>query len=157
MGIIINFPQTVAQYQDAVFRLAYSYTKSQYDADDITQNVFLQLYQTNRSFENESHLKNWLMRVTVNQCKNLFRAPWRAHENIDDYANTLGFEDRQSSDLFYMVMEMDKKYRTVLMLYYYEGYAVKDISRILAVPEKTVSTRLIRARNKLKYLLTEDV
>ncbi len=157
MGITINFPQTVARYQDAIFRLAYSYTKSQFDADDVTQNVLLKLYQTNKTFESEAHLKNWLMRVTINQCKNLFRAPWRAHENIDDYANTLGFENRQASDLFYVVMGMDKKYRTVLMLYYYEGYAVKDISHILAIPEKTASTRLIRARDKLKHLLTEDV
>lgn len=157
MGITINFPQMVARYQDAVFRLAYSYTKSQYDADDITQNVFLQLWQTTKSFDSELHLKNWLMRVTINQCKNFFRAPWRAHDNIDDYANTLGFEDQKSSDLFYLVMGMDKKYRTVLMLYYYEGYAIKEISSILAIPEKTVSTRLIRARNKLKSLLTEDV
>ena len=126
-------------------------------ADDITQNVFLQLWQTTKSFDSELHLKNWLMRVTVNQCKNFFRAPWRAHDNIDDYANTLGFEDQKSSDLFYLVMGMDKKYRTVLMLYYYEGYAIKEISSILAIPEKTVSTRLIRARNKLKSLLTEDV
>lgn len=157
MGITINFPQTVARYQDAIFRLAFSYTKSQFDADDITQNVLLQLCQTDKAFESEEHLKNWLMRVTVNQCKNLFRAPWRAHESIEDYANTLGFENRQVSDLFYVVMGMDKKYRTVLMLYYYEGYAIKDISNILSVPEKTVSTRLIRARNKLKHLLTEDV
>ena len=157
MGITINFSQTVARYQDAVFRLAYSYTKSQYDADDVTQNVFFQLWQTKKTFENELHLKNWLMRVTVNQCKNLFRAPWRAHENIDDYTNTLGFEDQQSSEIFYTVMSLDRKYRTVLMLYYYEGYALKDISSILSIPEKTVSTRLIRARNKLKCLLTEDV
>ena len=157
MGIQVNFLQAVARYQDAIFRLAYSYTKSQFDADDVTQNVLLKLYQTEQNFESEAHLKNWLMRVTVNQCKNLFRAPWRAHENMEDYANTLGFEDRESSDLFFTVMGMDKKYRTVLMLYYYEGYSVKEIGKILSVPEKTVSTRLIRARTQLKHLLTEDV
>ena len=55
MGINLNFPQTVVRYQDAIFRLAYSYTKSQFDADDITQNVFLQLYQTDKTFESEAH------------------------------------------------------------------------------------------------------
>lgn len=77
MGIQVNFLQAVARYQDAIFRLAYSYTKSQFDADDVTQNVLLKLYQSKQNFESEAHLKNWLMRVTVNQCKNLFRAPWR--------------------------------------------------------------------------------
>ena len=70
-----NFPQVVARYQDAIFRLAYSYTKNHFDADDVTQNVLLQLYKTDKAFETEAHLKNWLMCVTVNQCKNLFRAP----------------------------------------------------------------------------------
>lgn len=157
MGIEINFLQAVAQYQDAIFRLAYSYTKNQFDADDVTQNVLLRLYQTDKTFESQAHLKNWLMRVTVNQCRNLFRAPWRAHENIDDYLNTAGFDNGQSGELFRVVMGMDQKYRTVLMLYYYEGYSIKEVSGILGIPEKTVSTRLLRARQKLKLLLTEDV
>ena len=150
-----NFPCLVQRYKDMVFRLAYSYTKNHFDADDVTQNVLLQLYKTDKVFNSETHLKNWLMRVTVNQCKNLFRAPWRRHENLEDYANTLAFEEDQSKELFCFVMGLDQKYRVALMLYYYEGYSIREIARITDVPEKTVSTRLARGRKILKKLITE--
>ncbi len=150
-----NFPHLVQQYKDMIFRLAYSYTKNHFDADDVTQNVLLQLYKTDKDFKSESHLKNWLVRVTVNHCKNLFRAPWRKHENLEDYANTLFFEDDQGRELFCLVMGLDQKYRVTLMLHYYEGYSIREIARIMDVPEKTVSTRLARGRKILKELMTE--
>ena len=117
MEIQVNFLQAVARYQDAIFRLAYSYTKSQFDADDVTQNVLLKLYQTEQNFESEAHLKNWLMRVTVNQCKNLFRAPWRAHENMEDYANNrmeLGYACAIAVLLFLMMIISNKLITRVL-------------------------------------------
>ena len=150
-----NFTYLVQQYKDTIFRLAYSYTKNHFDADDVTQNVLLQLYKTDKVFQSETHLKNWLVRVTVNQCKNLFRAPWRRHENLEDYANTLAFEDTQSKELFCLVMGLDKKYRVTLLLHYYEGYSIREISRIMDAPEKTVSTRLSRGRKILKELISE--
>ena len=97
------------------------------------------------------------MCVTVNQCKNLFRAPWRKHENLEDYANTLVFQEEDSKDLFCMVMGMDQKYRVTLLLHYYEGYSIREIAQIMNVPEKTVSTRLARGRKILKEMLTKEV
>lgn len=152
-----NFPLLVQRYKDTVFRLAYSYTKNHFDADDVTQDVLLQLYKTDKAFESEAYLKNWLMCVTVNQCKNLFRAPWRKHENLEDYANTLVFQEEDSNDLFCMVMGMDQKYRVTLLLHYYEGYSIQEIAQIMKVPEKTVSTRLSRGRKILKEILTKEV
>lgn len=151
-----NFPSLVQRYQDTVFRLAYSYTKNHFDADDVTQNVFLQLYKTDKAFHSDAHLKNWLMRVTVNACKNLFRAPWRKHEDLEDYANTLAFEEEASKDLFCLVMGMDKKYRVTLLLHYYEGYSIREIAHIMNLSENTVSTRLARGRKILKELITAE-
>ena len=54
---------------DAVFRLAFSYLKSRADADDITQTVLLRFYETAQVFESDAHVKNWLLRVTVNECR----------------------------------------------------------------------------------------
>ena len=152
-----NFPQVVYRYQDTVFRLAYGYTKNHFDADDVTQNVLLQLYKTDKAFESEAHLKNWLLCVTVNQCKNLFRAPWRKHENLEDYANTLVFQEEDSKDLFCMVMGMDQKYRVTLLLHYYEGYSIREIAQIMNIPEKTVSIRLARGRKILREMLAKEV
>ena len=151
-----RFADAVAQYADTVFRVAYSQTRSREDADDVTQDVLLQLFKTNKEFESSSHLKNWLIRVTVNQCRMLFRSPWRKTESLEEYAETLGFESPEYADLFTAVMRLEPKYRTVVYLYYYEGYSAPEIAGLLGIPANTVSTRLRRARAKLKEQLTED-
>ena len=77
-------------------------------------------------------------------------------EDIGEYAETLGFEDESYLELFQSVMKLDKKYRVPLMLFYYEGYSTAEISALLELPEKTVSTRLFRAKAKLKNCLKEE-
>lgn len=144
------------KYMDMIYRVAYSWTKNVEDANDVTQDVLIQLFKTTKEFETDSHLKNWLIRVTVNQCKMIFRSPWNRTDDISEYAETLGFEDQTHLDLFLAVMKLDKKYRVPLMLFYYEGYSTSEISSFLNLPEKTISTRLFRAKNKLKDYLKEE-
>lgn len=144
------------KYIDTIYRVAYSWTKDSHDANDVTQEVLIQLLKTTKEFESDSHLKNWLIRVAVNQCKMLFRSPWKKLEDISDYAETLGFEDQSNMELFQAVMKLDKKYRVPLMLFYYEGYSTREISALLDLPENTVSTRLFRAKGKLSDYLKEE-
>lgn len=151
-----EFEVFAEKYMDTIYRVAYSWTKNSDDANDVTQDVLIQLFKTNKEFESDSHLKNWLIRVTVNQCKMLFRSPWNKMEDIDEYANALGFEEKSHLDLFQAVMKLDKKYRVPILLFYYEDYSTADIAKILGVPEKTVSTRLFRAKAKLKDYLKEE-
>lgn len=151
-----EFAAFAEKYMDTIYRVAYSWTKNPDDANDVTQDVLIQLYKTTKEFESDSHLKNWLIKVTVNQCKMLFRSPWKKMEDIGEYANTLGFEEESHLDLFQAVMNLDKKYRVPILLFYYEGYSTAEIASILGIPEKTVSTRLFRAKAKLKDYLKEE-
>lgn len=144
------------KYMDTIYRTAYSWTKNSDDAKDVTQDVLIQLYKTTKEFESDSHMKNWLMKVTVNRCKMIFRSPWSKMEDIENYGETLGFEDESYMDLFLAVMNLDKKYRVPLMLFYYEGYSTSEIASLLDIPEKTVSTRLFRAKGKLRDYLKEE-
>lgn len=144
------------RYMDTVYRVAYSYLKNRDDANDVTQDVLLDLYRTEKEFESDEHLKNWLIRATVNRCKMLFRSPWRRREDLDDYAETLKFEQKEYLDLFRAVMALERKYRVPLLLFYYEGYTTREVAQILSLPEKTVSTRLFRARAQLKIYLEEE-
>mgnify|MGYP004547113273 FL=1 len=150
------FARIAREYMDTVYRVAYGWLKSPDDANDVTQDVLLELYKTDKAFESDAHIKNWLLRVTINRCKMFFRSPWRRAENIDDYAETLAFEQKNDKGLFKAVMELDKKYRVPLLLFYYEGYSTAEVASILGIPEKTVSTRLFRARAKLKTILEEE-
>ena len=141
---------------DTIYRVAYSWTKNTDDANDVTQDVLIQLYKTTKEFESDSHMKNWLIKVTVNCCKMIFRSPWSKMEDIENYGETLGFEDESYLDLFLAVMNLDKKYRVPLMLFYYEGYSTAEIASLLGIPEKTVSTRLFRAKGRLRNYLKEE-
>ena len=150
-----EFVRLAQLYMDAVFRLAFSYLKNRPDADDVTQTVLLRLYETNKQFECDAHVKNWLLRVAANECKKRWRSPWGRMECYEDAASGLTFEDQRYSELFQAIMELDQKYRTVIVLYYYEGYAVAEISGLLGIPQGTVGTRLRRAREQLKQYLLE--
>lgn len=151
-----EFAALAENYMDIIYRVAYSWTKNSHDANDVTQEVLMQLYRTPQKFESDAHLKNWLIRVTINQCKMLFRSPWKKVEDIGEYAETLGFEEESYLDLFQAVMKLDKKYRVPVLLFYYEGYSTAEIASLLNIPDKTVSTRLFRAKAKLKEYLKEE-
>ena len=151
-----EFTRFAEKYMDTIYRVAYSWTKNSDYANDVTQDVLIQLYKTTKEFESDAHLKNWLIRGTVNQCKMIFRSPWHKVEDIGKYADSLGFEDESHLDLFQAVMNLDKKYRVPILLFYYEGYSTAEIASVLNIPEKTVSTRLFRAKAKLKDYLKEE-
>ena len=151
-----EFATFAEKYMDTIYRVAYSWTKNTDDANDVTQDVLIQLYKTKKEFESDSHMKNWLIKVTVNCCKMIFRSPWSKMEDIENYGETLGFEDESYLELFQAVMNLDKKYRVPLMLFYYEGYSTAEIASLLGIPEKTVSTRLFRAKGRLRNYLKEE-
>lgn len=112
-----HFTFLADKYMDTVFRLALSYMRSPADADGITQNVLLKLYQTDTCFESEGHLKHWLIRVTVNECRSAFRSPWRRLEDLTAYENALALPEQEHHELFQAVMALPAKYRVVLYLY----------------------------------------
>lgn len=150
-----QFDRLAKTHMDTVFRLAFNYLKSQSEADDITQNVLIKLYRADNTFESEEHIKNWIIRVTINECKKALLSPWKRAESFDDYAETLSFVSPEHSELFYAVMELPKKYRVAIYLHYYEAYSTEEISAILGIPSSTVRTHLERGRERLKTNLLE--
>ncbi len=144
------------KYIDTVFRVALNYTKSPADAEDITQNVFLALLRFRPELESENHARFWLIRVTVNECKKHFRAPWRRAVPLEEYAQSIPFEQPHHSDLFLAVMSLPTKYRMPIFLHYYEGYSTEEIATLLKMPKGTVCTNISRGREVLKKFLEEE-
>lgn len=120
-----EFTRLVRQYVDTVYRVAYGALRSA--AEDVTQNVLLKLWRTNKPFDGDAHIRHWLIRVTVNECKKAFLSPLRREVPIEDVAERLTFETPEHSALFYEVMALPKQYRVVLLLYYYEDYSTAEI------------------------------
>lgn len=150
-----QFSRIAKRYIDTVYRVALNYIKSPSDADDITQNVFLKLLQEKKPFVSENHVKYWLIRVTVNECKNLVRSRWWKAESFEEYAATLSFDNQEQTDLFYTVMALPRKYRLPIYLHYYEGYSTQEIGELLSLPKNTVCTQLRRGRELLRKTLQE--
>ncbi len=150
-----QFTCLVQRYLDTVFRVALNFIKSPADAEDVTQTVFEKLLREKKPFESEEHVRNWLIRVTVNECKRLLRSPWRRFEPIEDYANTLSFDTSAQRELFRTVMDLPQKYRVAIYLHYYEGYSTQEIGQILRIPKNTVCSHLKRGRELLRKELQE--
>lgn len=143
----------VKLYADMIFRIALQNLKNKTDAEDILQEVCLSLMSGKAPLDDEAHLKNWLIRVTVNKCKNFKTSFWnRNREELSDTFEALPSEGRE---LFEQILRLPKNYRNVLYLYYYEGYSIAEIAQILKMNQNTVGSTLRRAREKLKTNLTE--
>lgn len=151
-----DFEAAVERYGDMVFRLAYSYLKSRCDAEDVMQETLLKLYTCRKTFDSADHERHWVVRVAVNECKRILRAPWRRKvEPMEDLDERAAFDTPEESELFSAVMALPPKYRSAIYLHYYEGYAAKDIARLLGSNPSTIQTWLMRARGELKQKLQE--
>ncbi len=149
--------ELAALYQDNLFAVAFNICQNAQDAEDVIQDTFVQYYTTKKEYENEQHIRAWLIRVAVNKAKNVTRAFWRRNRvSIEDYMETLVFETPESENLFETVMKLPEKYRIVIHLYYYEDYSINEIADILKLSESNVKTRLSRGRVMLKNVLKEE-
>jgi RNA polymerase sigma-70 factor (ECF subfamily) len=146
-------------YGKMVLRIAFQNTGNMQEAEDITQDVFLKLMKASDTLSDEEHIKAWLIRVTINQCKDYFRScrfrnsvayneeTLSSNYNMDD---CFSLEDQQVLE---ELKKLPSKYRNVIYLYYIEEYSVPEIAKILSENKNTVSSWLRRAKRKLKLNL----
>lgn len=151
-----SFTAAVERYQDTVYRVALHVLASPQDADDAVQEVFLRLYTARKPFQGEEHLRRWLLRVTVNYCRDVLRSPWRKRRaSLEEVPAQPVFQEPEQEALYQCVMALPEIYRIVLVLFYYEELSVREIGKLLELEPSTVTTRLSRARAKLKEQLGE--
>lgn len=137
----------IENYSNMIYKLALARTGNKQDSEDIFQEVFLKLSKNLPDFKNKEHEKAWLIRVTINCTKNLFkynkiRQALPLDENL--------VLEQEEKEVLHEVFNLPQKYRTVIHLYYYEKYSIKEISQMLNQNENTVKTHLSRARSILK-------
>lgn len=152
-----DYIETVKRNNQRIYLIALSFTKSQADAEDILQNVFLKLWKHPKEFEDELHIDKWLTAVCINESKNYIKSPFRTKRSsyIDESIQE-DFKSIKNLDLFNTVMSLPKKERTVIHLFYYEDMSVKEIAQVLKIKESSVKTRLCRARKNIKNILGDE-
>jgi len=147
----MDFPRMAEQYWDTVFRIALNYYGDPNDAEDTVQDVMLKLYKSDKCFENDEHVRNWLIRVTINSCKSTLRSFWRRNRvSLDDITESAAWDKPEQSELFAAVMSLNGHHRTILYLHYYEDFTTKEIAEMFGQSEAHIRTKLSRARKKLK-------
>lgn len=144
--------RAVRTHSTGLVRLAFTYMKSVQDAEDIVQEVFFTYLDKSPSFVDEAHEKAWLIRVTVNKCKDALRKQKRAPLPLNEDILSLPPEEHT---LLSAVLELEDKYKLPLHLHYYEGYSIAEIARILQANPATVGSWLQRGRAHLKRQLEE--
>lgn len=153
-------------YGDDVLRVAYLYVKDMHKAEDIFQEVFIKVFKKYDTFKGISSEKTWIMRITINVCKDYFKSFWikRVFLNSDreddkeEYSEVYsseGLDDTiiksiESQELLNEVMNLPIKYKEIIILYYYQQFNTREISEMLKLPEGTIRTRLFRSRELLR-------
>ena len=98
------------RYKDNIFAIGFNYFKNSIDADDVVQETFLKLARSGKEFESEAHLRNWLIRVAVNECKRVSLSSWvKKKVSLEEYAGQMDFATKEESRLFEAVMDLPKK------------------------------------------------
>ncbi len=152
------FNNIYEEYKEDIFRLALSYTNNYADAEDITINTFLKLYKNINKISNKDHLKRWLLKVSINECKTLSLSSWKKKIVFfkDNEENNIK-EEKTENKLLDSISMLSKTERLIIHLFYYEDYKIEEIANLLKKSKASIKTRLYRARLNLKDILKEDL
>ena len=152
-----EFEIIMSKYYKLLINIANKYLRSQYESEDVVQEVFIKFYITQKHFESEEHIKNWLIRLTINNSLDKLRQKAKI-VNDDEYINNLpdpqGFEEK-NEEIYDCVLSLKDSYKNIIILYYYEKYDLKKIATILKISETNAQSRLDRARKRLKHIILE--
>lgn len=161
---IAEYNSCVEKYLKMVYRISFHYFGNREDAEDVAQDVFIKLFSSTVKFKSDEDVKAWLIRVTTNMCHSYYRNPFRRRRTEIDETELENIADISSSEqrlvdrkvVIDAVMSLPEHYRIIVYLFYYEEYSIHQISSILKIKETTIQTRLSRAREKLRNILSDS-
>lgn len=144
----------IEKYADMVRRICFVQLKNYHDAEDVFQDVFLKYILYEKPFDSEVHEKAWMIRVTINACKDNLKSFFKKKvTSIYELVQEPSYIDESSFDTLEAVIQLPQKYRNVIYLFYFEGYTAVEIAGILGRKENTIYTWLFRGREQLKTAL----
>ena len=146
----VDWEALVTQQENRLYRAALAILGDPHEAEDAVQDAFLRFLE--RAPDDLENPGAWLTRVLVNGCKSRLRLAWRRVGPLPETLPAPGPEERQELEELFSLPPED---RAVIHLHYYEGYSTDEIARMLSLRPGTVRSRLSRAREKLRRLLSE--
>lgn len=143
--------RAIGLYADTVRRICFLHLKNHADTEDIFQTVFLKYALFSGEFESTEHEKAWLIRVTINACRDFLKNFYHSKTvPLDLLADEAASVQPENNEVLSAVLSLPKKYKDAIYLHYYEGYSAVEIAKMLGKNENTVYSLLSRARGILK-------
>lgn len=139
------------QYGTDVLRLCFTFMRNRPDAEDAAQETFLKIWRKLDSFEGRNHctIRAWIMMIARNTCRDMLKKNWRKYEERTITPEDLpihGKASRQDIELFMDVMSLPEKYRSVILLVYWQGMSVRETAKAVCSSTSTVTRRLEKAK-----------
>ena len=167
--------QKINNYSSLLYRIAFLQLKNNQDAEDVVQETFYRLVKNRKEFETPEHEKAWLIKVTLNGCRKVWRSAWYRHTDIapagelpegglpagrqgeTDGAMEAGIlEKERNREIMEAVLKLPRRYREVIHLFYFQQMSVKEIGAATGRKESTITSQLTRGRELLKKNLKEE-
>lgn len=149
--------RAIEKYADMVQRICFYHLKNHADTEDVFQNVFLKYMLHDDLFHDEEHEKAWLLRVSINACKDYLKSFFRRRtvplESLEEIGEEVHDDHREVLEA---VLSLPQRYKDAIYLHYYEGYTASEIGKILGKKENTVYSLLSRGRELLRKELGGD-
>ena len=154
-----QFDYVYNEYAKELYNIAYGYTRNRDNSIDIMQNAYVVLLESNKKFESNEHIKYFLIRVTINESLDLLKSA-NKKKVIRNNDFVVNFPETKKEELPYDLSEivntLPEKYKTIIILHYYDDMKIKDISNVLKISEPAVKKRLERARNLIKEIIERN-
>ena len=151
-----QFTTQVLEAENSLYHIAKSILRNDEDCADAIQNAVLHAYEKLHTLRNEKYFKTWLTRILINECNHIIRSRKELIPYEDYFETQESSQQEDYSEVFEAVMELDGTYRIPLVLFYVEGFSIREICRILKLSQSTVKTRLYRSRKLLKEKLVGE-
>lgn len=156
MSTNIDFQKKYKEYGDMLYRIAFVFLGNPDDTEDILQDVFITFLYNSPEFKSKEHEKAWLIRITQNKCINFLKSSGKKTLPVDELILPTYSENQEDRiDIIKSILSLPTKYKTAVILYYYNDYSVEEIARILKTSKSAVKMRLKRAREILKIELED--
>ncbi|MBP3921808.1 MAG: RNA polymerase sigma factor [Ruminiclostridium sp.] len=149
-----NFEEIYERNVETIYRICYIYLKNVQDTQDAVQDTFLKLIEKNVTFSSEEHEKYWLIKVSVNICKNML-SHW-SRKNVEIEKANVPSISKETDDIIEEISKLPEKLKIVVYLHYYDGYTSEEIGKMLHITASAVRNRLQRAKAMLKNIIDEE-
>ncbi|MCI8292452.1 MAG: sigma-70 family RNA polymerase sigma factor [Hespellia sp.] len=147
------FIQLIEEHKTALYKVAKSYLKNEEDIADAIQDTIFSAYEHIEDLKTASYFKTWITRILINQCTDIIRQQKR-FVTIEKATEPNGTYMESDYEFYELLGELPEKDRVIFLLYYGEGFNMREISEVLECNENTVRSKLQRGRKKLKQVLS---